>query len=112
DHALCTLTCTLSYTLSETATLLILRLISQDSPGSVSTGETPLRKMSKAVAPLDTKQDSGRELAERNPFLRRSSKRKKPQNVLHQTRQAQNKPGSEIGVSDSRSRDFREEPYA
>ena len=37
----------------------------------------PLRKISKAVASHDTKLDSGRELAKSNPFLKRSSKRKK-----------------------------------
>ena len=41
--------------MSKTADLLILRLISQESPGSASTGWTPLRKMSKAVDPRDTK---------------------------------------------------------
>src|SRR5207244_12283583 len=70
------------------------------------------KKMSKVVAPRDTKLDSARELTKSSPALTRSSKPKKPQNVLHQTRQGQNKPGSEIGISDSRSRDFHEEPYA
>ncbi|OLE70996.1 hypothetical protein AUF78_04105 [archaeon 13_1_20CM_2_51_12] len=50
------MTCTLSYTMSKTGDQLILRSFSQDSPGSVSTGETPRQKMSKAVAPRDTKQ--------------------------------------------------------
>ena len=45
---------------------MIPRPVSQDSPGSVSTSETPLRKMSKAVAPRDTKLDSGRELTNIN----------------------------------------------
>src|SRR5439155_261269 len=72
----------------------------------------PLSKMSKVVAPRDTRPDSARELTNSNPFFTRSSKRKKPQNVLHQTHQTQNKPGSEIGISDSRSRVFHEEPYA
>jgi len=98
--------------MSKTGDLLILRPVSQDSPGSASTGETPRQKISKVVAPRDTKLDSARELTNSNPFLTRSSKSKKPQNVLHQTQQAQNKLGSEIGISDSRSRDFHEEPYA
>src|SRR5205807_6560194 len=62
DHAVCALTCTLSYTMSKTADQLILRPFSQDSPGSVSTGETPRQKMSKVVAPRDTKPDSAREI--------------------------------------------------
>ena len=37
------------------ADLLILRPVSRDSPGSVSTGETPRQKISKVVAPRDTK---------------------------------------------------------
>jgi len=41
--------------MSKTADLLILRLISQESPGSVSTGGTHRRKISKAVDPRDTK---------------------------------------------------------
>ncbi|HYU55591.1 MAG TPA: hypothetical protein VEL71_05160 [Candidatus Dormibacteraeota bacterium] len=41
--------------MSKTADRLILRPEPGDSPGSASTGETPLRKMSKAVAPRDTK---------------------------------------------------------
>ena len=45
----------MSYTLSKTADLLILRPVSRDSPGSVSTGETPRQKISKVVAPRDTK---------------------------------------------------------
>jgi len=49
------LTCTLSYTMSKTADRLILRPDPGDSPGSASTGETPLRKMSKAVDPRDAK---------------------------------------------------------
>ena len=98
--------------MSKTGDQLILRPNSQDSPSSVSTGETPRQKMSKVVAPRDTKLDSARELTKSNPALTRSSKPKKPQNVLHQTRQGQKKPGSEIGISDSRSRDFHEEPYA
>ena len=52
--------------MSKTADRLILRPDPGDSPGSASTGETPLRKMSKAVAPRDTKPDSGRELANCN----------------------------------------------
>src|SRR5207244_8031691 len=38
---------------------LILRPFSQDSPGSVSTGETPRRKMSKVVAPRDAEEFFG-----------------------------------------------------
>src|SRR5439155_22086416 len=56
----CTLTCTLSYTIPKTADRLILRPISRDLPGSASTGETPRRKISKVVAPRDTKQVFGR----------------------------------------------------
>ena len=52
--------------MSKTADLLILRPVSQDSPGSVSTGETPRQKMSKVVAPRDTKPDSGRESTKSN----------------------------------------------
>ena len=63
------------------------------------------RKMSKVVAPRDTKPDSGRELTKNNSF-QALFETKKPQTVPHQTRQAQNKPGLEIGVSDSRSRLF------
>src|SRR5438552_15552965 len=46
--------------MSKTADRLILRPFSQHSPGSVSTGWTPRRKISKAVASRDTKPDSGR----------------------------------------------------
>jgi len=46
--------------MSKTDDQLILRLISQDSPGSASTSEAPSEKMSKAVAPRDTKQLFGR----------------------------------------------------
>ena len=41
--------------MSKTPDLLILRLISQESPGSVSTGGTPRRKISKVVDPRDTR---------------------------------------------------------
>ncbi len=41
--------------MSKMADRLILCLISQDSPGSVSTGGTPRQKISKAVAPRDAK---------------------------------------------------------
>jgi len=41
--------------MSKTADRLILRPEPGDSPGSASTGETPLRKMSKAVDPRDAK---------------------------------------------------------
>src|SRR5207248_4845461 len=44
----------------------ILRPETRRSPVSVSTGETPPRKMSKAVAPRDTKPDSGKQLTEGN----------------------------------------------
>src|SRR3989442_11600714 len=54
--------------MSKTGDQLILRSFSQDSPGSVSTGETPRQKMSKAVAPRDTKLDSGWELTNSNLF--------------------------------------------
>src|SRR5437660_2296662 len=98
--------------MSKTADQLILRPETRDSPRTASIGETPVEKMSKVVAPRDTKPDSARELTNSNPFLTRSSKPKKSQNVLHQTQQAHNKPGSEIGISDSRSRVFHEEPCA
>ncbi len=98
--------------MSKTDDQVILRPVSQDSPGSVSTGETPPRKMSKAVVPRDTKPDSRRELPKSNPLPTRSSKRKKSLDVLRQSRQAQNKPRFEIGVGDSRSQDFHEETYA
>jgi len=52
--------------MSKTADRLILRPVSQHSPGSVSTGETPRQKMSKAVASRDTKPDSGRGLTKSN----------------------------------------------
>src|SRR5437667_5073885 len=48
------LTCTLSYTISKIADPLVLRPISQDSPGSVSPDRDPRRKISKAVDPRDT----------------------------------------------------------
>ena len=54
--------------MSKTGDLLILRPNSQDSPGSVSTGETPRQKMSKVVAPRDAKPDSARELTKSNLF--------------------------------------------
>jgi len=54
DRAVCALTCTLSYTMSKTDDRMILRPVSQDSPGSVSSGGDPRRKISKAVAPRDT----------------------------------------------------------
>src|SRR2546421_5204490 len=66
----------LSYTLSKTADRMILRPVSQDSRGSVSTGETPRQKMSKVVASRDTKLDSGRELTNSNLFLFESSSEK------------------------------------
>jgi len=62
--------------MSKTADRLILRPVSQDSPGSVSTGETPRQKMSKVVASRDTKLDSGRELTNSNLFLFQSSSEK------------------------------------
>src|SRR5207237_7247501 len=90
-------TCTLSYTMSKTDDRMIPCPVSQDSPGSVSTSETPLRKMSKAVAPRDTKLDSGTQLTERNlssvPGLFRE---KSPQTVPFQIRQAHNMLGSGI----------------
>src|SRR2546421_1716195 len=46
--------------MSKTADRLILRSETRDSPGSASTGETPSRKMSKVVAPHDTKRVFGR----------------------------------------------------
>src|SRR6266566_3467602 len=46
--------------MSKTADRLILRPISQDSPGSASTGETFLWKISKVVAPRDAKRVFGR----------------------------------------------------
>src|SRR5439155_4287573 len=52
--------------MSKTADRLILRPVSQHSPGSVSTGWTPRRKISKAVASRDTKPDSGRGLTKSN----------------------------------------------
>ncbi len=45
--------------MSKTADRLILRPDPGDSPGSASTGETPLRKKSKAVDPRDTEQRFG-----------------------------------------------------
>ena len=54
--------------MSKTGDQLILRPFSQDSPGSVSTGETPRQKMSKVVAPRDAKPDSARELTKSNLF--------------------------------------------
>src|SRR5438876_5666358 len=98
--------------MSKTADRLILRPVSQDSPDSASTGETTCRKMSKVFAPRDTKPDSARELTNIIPSSLDPRKGRKPQNVLHQTRQAQNKPGSEIGIGDYRSRLFHEEPHA
>jgi len=50
--------------MSKTGDLLILRPISQDSPGSVSTGETPRQEMSKVVASRDTKLVFGRGMEE------------------------------------------------
>jgi hypothetical protein len=47
---------TFSCTLAKTDDRLILGDISRDSPVSVSTGGDPLRKISKVVAPRDTKQ--------------------------------------------------------
>src|SRR5207253_11520797 len=79
--------------------LCILRPFSQDSPGSVSTGETPRQKMSKVVAPRDTKLDSARELTKSNPTLTRSSKPKKPQNVLHQDRKSTRLNSSHVAIS-------------
>jgi len=46
--------------MSKTADRLILRPVSQDLPGSDSTGGTPRRKMSKVVAPRDTNRVFGR----------------------------------------------------
>jgi len=97
--------------MSKTADLLILRPFSQDSPGSVSTGETPRQKMSKVVAPRDTKPDSGRESTKDTlssvPDLFRKGKL---QTVTFETGQSQNKLGSEIWAGVSRSRDFHEKP--
>src|SRR5437870_8208966 len=60
--------------MSKMADRLILRLISQDSPGSASTGGTPRQKMSKAVDPRDAKVlfgklwvERGRESLETSP---------------------------------------------
>src|SRR6266480_7223344 len=77
DHTVCTLTCTLSYTISKTADRLVLRPVSGDSPGSASTGGTPLRKISKAVGPRDTKPDSARELTKSNLPSSRTFQRRK-----------------------------------
>jgi len=51
--------------MSKMADRLILRLISQDSPGSVSTGGTHRQKMSKAVDPRDAKVFFGKLWVER-----------------------------------------------
>ncbi len=45
--------------MSKTGNQLILRPFSQDSPCSVSTGETPRQEMSKAVAPRDAEEFFG-----------------------------------------------------
>ena len=45
--------------MSKTGDQLILRPFSQDSPCSVSTGETPRQEMSKAVAPRDAEEFFG-----------------------------------------------------
>src|SRR6266849_8607501 len=50
----------------ETVDRFILRPELQDSPRSVSTGGTPLRKISKVVAPRDTKQFIGTTFGPRN----------------------------------------------
>src|SRR5439155_25614217 len=42
--------------MSKTGDQLILRAFSQDSPCTVSTGETPRRKMSKVVDPRDAEE--------------------------------------------------------
>src|SRR5438094_10343289 len=99
--------------MSKTADQLILRPVSQDSPGSVSTGETPRQKMSKVVASRDTKPDSGTQLTESNlssiPGLFRE---RSPQTVPFQIRQAHNMLGSGIWAGVFRSRDFHEGAYA
>jgi len=46
--------------MSKTDDRMILRPVSQDSPGSDSTAWTPFRKMSKAVDPRDTNQLFGK----------------------------------------------------
>jgi len=55
DREICTLTCTLSYTIMKTLDRPVLRLESRDFPGSASTGRTPSQKISKAVAPRNTR---------------------------------------------------------
>src|SRR5437016_6102001 len=42
--------------MSKTGDRLTLRPVSQDSPGSASTGETPRQKMSKVVDPRDAEE--------------------------------------------------------
>src|SRR5438132_11042704 len=59
-HPISTLTCTLSYKIPKTTDRMILRPLSQDSHGSDSTGWTPSKKISKVVAPRDTKELFGR----------------------------------------------------
>ena len=66
DHTVCTLTCTLSYTISKTGDRLILRPFSQDSPGSASTGGPPSEKSQKQFVLATQNPDSGRELTESN----------------------------------------------
>src|SRR6266566_3970967 len=66
DNTVCTLTCTLSYTISKTGDRLILRPFSQDSPGSASTGGPPSEKSQKQFVLATQNPDSGRELTESN----------------------------------------------
>ena len=97
--------------MSKTVDRLILRPDPGDSPGSASTGETPLRKMSKAVAPRDTKPDSGRELANCNlSSIQGSSEKETRRGSRLKLGQSQNKLRMEIWAGVSRSRDFHEEP--
>src|SRR5205809_5407145 len=99
--------------MSKTVDRLILRPDPGDSPGSASTGETPLRNMSKAVAPRDTKPDSGRELANCNlSSIQGYSEKEARRGSRLKLGQSQNKLRMEIWAGVSRSRDFHEEPYA
>src|SRR5712692_5531809 len=49
DREICTLTCTLSYTLMKTLDRPVLRLESRDFPGSASTGRTLVKKSQKQL---------------------------------------------------------------
>jgi len=55
--------------MSKMADRLILRPISEDAPGSASTGGTPRQKMSKAVAPRDAKVFFVREIEDSVQFF-------------------------------------------